>query len=161
MRTVAFAFALAAALAPAAAFVALRAGPAARHSARRASAADVASLPGDPSLVLTTSVDLGDKKLEVMKALSKAIVEVTGKPESYVAVCVNDNASVIWAGDEAPCALGIMYSIGAVDQENNGDMTRLFTDILEPFGIEENRIYIQFFDMPRSMVGWSRRTFAG
>ena len=25
------------------------------------------SLPGDPSLILTTNVDLGDKKMEIMK----------------------------------------------------------------------------------------------
>ena len=41
-------------------------------------------LPGDPSLILTTNVDLGDKKMEIMKACSKAIASATGKPESYV-----------------------------------------------------------------------------
>lgn len=65
-------------------------------------------LPGDPSLVLTTNVDLGDKKLEIMKgkskpsglqviqslfasyppfiftACSKTIQAATGKPESYI-----------------------------------------------------------------------------
>ena len=32
--------------------------------------------------------------------------QVTGKPEAYVAVCINDRASIIWAGQETPCALG-------------------------------------------------------
>ena len=71
-------------------------------------------LPGDPSLSLTTNLDLGEKKLEIMKgtckelfrcskvcvdiiissffnlpsnypsACSKAIAARTGKPESYV-----------------------------------------------------------------------------
>ena len=41
-------------------------------------------LPGDPSLLLTTNVDLGDQKLAIMKACSKAIAKHTGKPESYV-----------------------------------------------------------------------------
>jgi hypothetical protein len=41
-------------------------------------------LPGDPSLLLTTNVDLGEKKMDIMKACSKAIVSATGKPESYV-----------------------------------------------------------------------------
>lgn len=84
-------------------------------------------LPGDPSLILTTNVDLGDKKLEIMKgmntraypprvdlraclvpdhslalshrivasclsfvvdpAISKAMEEHTGKPESYIGKC--------------------------------------------------------------------------
>lgn len=41
-------------------------------------------LPGDPSLILTTNVDLGAKKMEIMKACSKAISQHTGKPESYI-----------------------------------------------------------------------------
>lgn len=41
-------------------------------------------LPGDPSLILTTNVDLGDKKMEIMKSISKAMSLHTGKPESYI-----------------------------------------------------------------------------
>jgi len=41
-------------------------------------------LPGDPSLILTTNVDLGSKKMDIMKACSKAIQEHTGKPEAYI-----------------------------------------------------------------------------
>lgn len=54
-----------------------------------------------------------------------------------------------------------MYSIGAIGTESNGKITSDVTDLLEPFGVAENRIYINFFDMPRANVGWSRRTFAG
>lgn len=31
--------------------------------------ANICDLPGDPSLILTTNVDLGDKKLDVMKGM--------------------------------------------------------------------------------------------
>jgi hypothetical protein len=65
-------------------------------------------LPGDPSLLLVTNMDLGDKKLEVMKACSKAISTATGKPESYIGVSITDNASVIFGGSDEPCALGNM-----------------------------------------------------
>jgi hypothetical protein len=50
----------------------------------KTSSADLTEHPGDPSLILTTNVDLGERKLDVMKACSKAIAEHTGKPESYV-----------------------------------------------------------------------------
>ena len=49
-----------------------------------------------PILNLETNVDLGDKKLDVMKGCSKAISLVTGKPEQYIAVSITDNASVIF-----------------------------------------------------------------
>lgn len=44
-------------------------------------------LPGDPSLILTTNVDLGDKKGEILKTLSALVASSTGKPESYVGEC--------------------------------------------------------------------------
>lgn len=53
-------------------------------------------LPGDPSLILVTNLDLGDKKLDIMKQCSKAISEATGKPEAYIGVAITDNASVIF-----------------------------------------------------------------
>jgi phenylpyruvate tautomerase len=45
--------------------------------------------------------------------------------------------------------------------ESNGKIQASVTDLLEPFGVSESRMYINFFDMPRANVGWSRRTFAG
>ena len=41
-------------------------------------------LPGDPSLILTTNIDLGDKKAEILKELSALVAQSLGKPESYV-----------------------------------------------------------------------------
>lgn len=45
-------------------------------------------LPGDPSLIVYTSVDMGDKKNAFMVDASAAVAECLGKPESYVSVCV-------------------------------------------------------------------------
>jgi hypothetical protein len=55
--------------------------------------ADPCTLPGDPSLNLVTNINLGDKKLDFMKACSKAIQAATGKPEAYIAVSVTDNGT--------------------------------------------------------------------
>mmetsp|Transcript_14088 Transcript_14088/g.32621 ORF Transcript_14088/g.32621 Transcript_14088/m.32621 type:complete len:85 (-) Transcript_14088:1339-1593(-) len=77
------------------------------------------------------------------------------------AVSINDKADVIFGGTDEPAALGCLYSIGAISAESNGGVTKDVTDLIEPFGVAENRIYINFFDVPRANVGWSRRTFAG
>jgi hypothetical protein len=79
----------------------------------------------------------------------------------YVGVSITDNASVIFGGSDEPCALGNLYSIGSIAMESNGMIQAAVTDLLEPFGLNESRMYINFFDMPRANVGWSRRTFAG
>ena len=66
---------------------------------------DPATLPGDPSLILTTNVKLSDKKA-FMTAASAAIASSLSKPESYVAVAVTDSQDLIFGGSDAPCALG-------------------------------------------------------
>jgi phenylpyruvate tautomerase len=76
-------------------------------------------------------------------------------------VSITDKASVIFGGTDDPAALGCLYSIGGIAQESNGAIQTAVTDLLEPHGVAENRIYINFFDMPRANVGWSRKTFAG
>jgi len=131
------------------------------ESASMAGVVDPSILPGDPSLNLVTNVDLGAQKLDIMKACSKGISEITGKPEAYVAVAITDNASVIFGGTADPTALGNMYSLGAISIENNSAVQNCVTDLLEPYGVAADRIYINFFDMPRANIGWNRKTFAG
>jgi hypothetical protein len=67
-------------------------------------------LPGDPSLVLVTNLDLGDKKLGVMKKCSKAISEATGKPEAYIGVTITDNASVLFGYVQCKRVLVLYFS---------------------------------------------------
>ena len=78
-----------------------------------------------------------------------------------LAVSITDKADVIFGGSDAPTALACMYSIGAIAVESNGGITSDVTDLLEPLGVAADRIYINFFDVPRANVGWSRKTFAG
>ena len=118
------------------------------------------TLPGDPSLILTTNVDLGDKKMDIMKAFSKAISAATGKPESYIAVSVTDNASMIFGGSDAPLALGCMYSIGAIAMESNGQVQASVTEQLAPFGVTGDRIYINFFVSLFNLISCSIAIFA-
>lgn len=112
-------------------------------------------------MILNVSVDLGDKKVDIMKGVSALIAATTGKPESYVSVSLNDNASVIFGGEETNCALGCMYSIGAINKENNGAIQKGVSELLAPHGIPEDKMYINYFDVARENCGWSSRTFAG
>jgi len=145
-------------------------------------------LPGDPSLVLTTNVDLGGDKPEILKKLSALVASSLGKPESYVgesicswddtsyrskntwalcaifllaAISISDKVSMCFGGSVDPLALGCLYSIGSINVENNGKVQNGVTDALEPYGVQANRIYINFFDVPRPNVGWNRATFGG
>jgi len=119
-------------------------------------------LPGDPSLVLHTSVKMDkEKKMKFMKECSALIAATYSKPESYVAVCVVDGQDLIWAGSETPCALGTLSSIGGINQANNKTFSQGLHDLLAPFGITGDRYYVSFFDMPRENIAWNGATFAG
>mmetsp|Transcript_32731 Transcript_32731/g.61477 ORF Transcript_32731/g.61477 Transcript_32731/m.61477 type:complete len:216 (+) Transcript_32731:44-691(+) len=115
----------------------------------------------DPSLFVQTNINLGDKKMEFMKAASKAVAESLGKPESYVAVCVQDGQDIIWGGSDAPCALCKVISLGSINKDNNGALTKRVSELLAEFDVPPNRIYVNFFDLERQNVGYNGATFAG
>eukprot|EP00316_Scyphosphaera_apsteinii_P022209 CAMPEP_0119344800 /NCGR_PEP_ID=MMETSP1333-20130426/107156_1 /TAXON_ID=418940 /ORGANISM="Scyphosphaera apsteinii, Strain RCC1455" /LENGTH=154 /DNA_ID=CAMNT_0007357249 /DNA_START=2141 /DNA_END=2602 /DNA_ORIENTATION=- len=115
---------------------------------------DLSLLPGDPSLVLNTNVMLGDAKVNFMKGASAVIASSLKKPEAYVAVAVSDGVSMLFGGSDAPCAVGCVYSLGSINQANNGALTAALSDLLADFGIPSNRIYLNFFDIERANCGW-------
>jgi hypothetical protein len=79
----------------------------------------------------------------------------------FAAITINDKAAVIFGGSDAPVALGCFYSIGVISRESNEAITSYVTNLQQEFGIQENRIYINFFDIPRANVTCSRNRFAG
>lgn len=76
-------------------------------------------------------------------------------------ITFDDKANLIFGGTEAPAVLGNMYSLGTSNQETNGKVTAAVTDLLQEFGLDETRIYINFHFMEMANMGWSRKTFAG
>jgi phenylpyruvate tautomerase len=73
------------------------------------------------------------------------------------AVSITDNANVLFGGTTEPAALACLYSIGSIGVKSNGAITAAVTTAI---GVPPDRIYINFFDMPRANVGWNGGTFA-
>ena len=107
-------------------------------------------------------VKLNDKP-GFVAAASAAVAAALSKPETFVAVCITDeHDGMSFGGSTDPCAVGCVYSIGQINQENNAALTAAVSALLEKHGgVANNRIYINFFDVPRANCGWSGRTFAG
>lgn len=57
-------------------------------------------------------------------------------------MCVHDEAAVIWAGEETPCALGVVSSLGSINQANNAALTAAISELIEPFGVNADRMYL-------------------
>lgn len=99
--------------------------------------------------------------MDFMKAASKAVASCLSKPESYVAIAVQDKQDIIWGGSDEPCALCKVISLGSINKENNGALTKEITALLADFKVPPNRIYVNFFDLERQNVGYNGATFAG
>jgi len=120
-------------------------------------------MPGDPPLVLHVSCEmqLGHKS-DFMKEMSKHIAETLNKPETYVCVAVHDDVTMVWGGEEQPCALGTLKSIGGINLENNKKIMEKLCSVLEKdFMIPPNRVYVEFVDMERANCGYDGATFGG
>mmetsp|Transcript_44894 Transcript_44894/g.141349 ORF Transcript_44894/g.141349 Transcript_44894/m.141349 type:complete len:118 (-) Transcript_44894:107-460(-) len=116
-----------------------------------------------PSLVISTNVkvDSSDKKKELMTKLTQVVAKTLGKPDSYVAIQINDNQSMMWGGSDEPCALCQLASLGSINGKNNKAVSKEVCNLLqeEPFGIRSNRVYIEFRDVPRENMGYDGSTF--
>ncbi|ABO99130.1 predicted protein [Ostreococcus lucimarinus CCE9901] len=123
---------------------------------------DLVDLPGDPTLVVHTNVDMGSRKRAFMLAASRSVAKTLKKPESYVAVCVVDRADIVWGGSDDDCALCRLTSLGGIDLENNKAVSEDVCALLgETFGIAGTRVYVTFEDVARENMGYDSATFAG
>ena len=101
---------------------------------------DMSKLPGDPSVVVHTNIAMGDKKLAFMKAASKSVADCLSKPENFVVVAVLDEQDMIWGGDDAPCALCNVASLGSINYENNTALSGAITALMSDFDVLPSRM---------------------
>ena len=78
-----------------------------------------------------------------------------------MAIAVSDGQDIIFGGSDAPCALACCYSLGAINLANNKLLTQKISSLLAEFDVPSNRIYINFFDVPPSNIGYAGATFGG
>ncbi len=114
-----------------------------------------------PLLKLSLSSKLDDdQKSSLLQSLSQALAEGLSKPENYVMVSIEDQASIIMAGELGPAAFADVRSIGALNGDVNKDFSKTLCTILdEKCGIPSERVYINFTDMDAGYWGWNNSTF--
>ena len=103
-----------------------------------------------------------EQKSAASEALSKIAAKLTGKPEFYVMVLVNDNVEIRFGGNrEAKACLMDFRSIGAINKSLNKKYSAEFTKyVVDNFGVEQDRVYISFADMNGENWGYNGNTFA-
>ena len=106
--------------------------------------------------VRTSLPEVGDSAA-LLKELSAALAQQTGKPESYVMTLLETAVPMTFAGSSEPCAYVEIKSIGALKP---AAMTSAFCELIKSrTGIPASRIYVAFDDVNASSWGWNGKTF--
>ena len=111
-----------------------------------------------PVLQVTTNVSI-DNADTLAKQASSLAADILGKPESYVMVNINDNAELIFAGTNDPCAHLILKSLGLPESETKTYSEKLCSFVEQQLGVSPSRTYIEFVNPERHMFGWNNGTF--
>ena len=110
-----------------------------------------------PLINVRTSLQEVVDSAALLKELSAALAQQTGKPEAYVMTLLETAVPMTFAGSSEPCAYVEIKSIGALKP---AAMTSAFCELIESrTGIPASRIYVAFDDVNASSWGWNGNTF--
>lgn len=110
-----------------------------------------------PYLNIVTNQEVKDEA-SLLKVASQTISNISGKPESYVMVAVEQKASMLFGGSDAPTAI-LDYRALGLPGDRQAFSDALCTLINEQLGIDGGRIYISMTDSERQNWGWNHSTF--
>ena len=111
-----------------------------------------------PLLHITTNTRIDDTDA-VLSQASQLVATMLGKPESYVMVVINYDASMSFAGDSSPCAYMELKSLGMDESATKHYSQQLCVFAESTLKVLSSRTYIEFLGPERHMWGWDKHTF--
>jgi phenylpyruvate tautomerase PptA (4-oxalocrotonate tautomerase family) len=114
-----------------------------------------------PNLQVRTNLTLTDQqKQQALTALSKLVVKVTGKPENYVQIVLQDGLALSFAGSSDPTVFLDFRSIGCISRAQNKTTSAELTGyFVNTFSVPSDRIYISFQNAAGENWGFNGGTF--
>ncbi|MEE9411441.1 MAG: phenylpyruvate tautomerase MIF-related protein [Methylococcales bacterium] len=113
-----------------------------------------------PYFKFSTNVSMSESdKKEFLKQASDAISQLLAKPERYVFVEIISDQSLSMSGSTEPAAYIELKSIGLPEKDTAGFSADICDLIKQTVGIDPERIYIEFINIPRHLWGWNSGTF--
>jgi len=108
-----------------------------------------------PFINIATSVKV-ENKIELLKEISTLIASLTNKSKRFVMAKLEDESKLFFE-DQSPCCFIEIKSIGSLKPS---EITKTICSFVhEKIGIQIDKIYICFEDVPAEMWGWNGRTF--
>ena len=113
-----------------------------------------------PLLKIQTNARIDDQKSQsLLKNVSQRIAAALSKPEQYMMVSLEADLPMMLAGTGEPTAFVELRGIG-LPTAKTGELSRLLCQWVESkLGVAQQRIYINFADVPASLWGWNGETF--
>ena len=113
-----------------------------------------------PFVKITTSGEVtADKRDQFLAAVSKAVADVTGKPERYLMVAL-DSGVIAMGGKIGPSAFVDVRAIGGLTPQTNAKFSaQICALILKWLNIPGERVYLTFIDIPATHWGSNGVTF--
>jgi phenylpyruvate tautomerase len=97
----------------------------------------------------------------LLKTLSAELAELLGKPESYVMVSLENDATMLFGGSTEPACFATLKNIGTFTPELTERLSaRLTKHLAAALGIAPTRIYLEFVDAKPHLWGHDGSTFA-
>jgi phenylpyruvate tautomerase PptA (4-oxalocrotonate tautomerase family) len=113
-----------------------------------------------PTLIIKTNAEIPtDRRKVVLEAVSAAVAEQLGKPESYVMVVLETDRDLLFGADDSPAAYLELKSLGLPEDRTAALSEGLCALLDRHFGIPPRRVYIEFASPPRHLFGWNGGTF--
>ncbi len=113
-----------------------------------------------PYLKVCTNLNMDeDEKNEFLKQASDTVSQLLSKPERYVLIEIESDQYLSMSGSTEPAAYVELKSIGLPEKDTAGFSADLCDFLKQALGLDPERIYIEFTNIPRHLWGWNRGTF--
>jgi phenylpyruvate tautomerase PptA (4-oxalocrotonate tautomerase family) len=95
----------------------------------------------------------------VLEKASQLVAHALNKPEDYVMVSLEPAAPMMFAGKTAPAAFLELRAIG-LPVGKTAELSRVLCGFAETeLGIAQDRVFINFADVPAQLWGWNSDIF--
>lgn len=112
-----------------------------------------------PVLSLRTNLPLPSGN-DLCRGLTELLAAQTGKPTSTILIELQGGLTMTLGGDDAPCALLDVRSIGAEPALALRLSDALCGLLRERLGLAPDRVYIEVHSPRGALFGWNHQTFA-
>ncbi|MEX1014079.1 MAG: phenylpyruvate tautomerase MIF-related protein [Candidatus Paceibacterota bacterium] len=110
-----------------------------------------------PILKIQTNQEIKHQE-NVLKETSLMLAELLQKPEKYIMILL-EKSEMLFAGENSLCLYAELKSIGLPTEKTNEFSEVLCSFFEKHFGVSSDRIYIEFTNSEKHMLGWNNKTF--